>query len=203
MSTIAERTWTELLGAHDWLALTSAYQHQPGERTAAALLAALEPAACEVTSTIKCDKPLDPDDVRQQYQLALLETARRLPLDCSPAWIPVRLLQRARRRTVKWVAQQRRGSGLELHDYILAMTPVEVEALDGVDVSAEHPIYRHVVLGESYELQAQRLGISTDALYQRVSRDIHRLKALRSEGKLDSVADELERLAGSGQSRLA
>lgn len=194
-SKIVQRTWTELLGDHDWARLVGDYRQRPCAATSHRLLAALEPAAKEVCRALRAlEGGGDHEDIWQQYQLELLSTARGLHTAGEEEWITIRLLQGARRKVSRWLRRQRRQEGEALTVRQLAPGTVEEAALEGLDPKIAHPLYRRVLLGERYDAQARRLGISVAALRKRVSRDLKHLRLLRASGRLDSIAGELGRL---------
>lgn len=196
MPSIAQRTWTELLGDHDWVDLLTAYKESPTPVTASRLLDALAPAAREICLSMRPgEASADAEDVWQQYQVAVLTAAVDLDTGGAAQWIPIRLLQRARRTVSRWLKEERRQSAAKLPESLASDSNVEEEALNLVDTEATHPLYRYVVLGEPYELQAQKLGVTADSLRHQVARDVRRLKQLRDAGDLESLVDELERLA--------
>jgi len=166
---------------HDWNALIDAYQQNPSPQTSEPLLTALKRPARRFCSSLPHVPPVIlADDLWQEFQLTLLDQARTIRPQQAPHWTAIRLLQRTHRAIWDWLCDQDCVKTVPLGDNVPANVNVEAMALAGLEMTEEDPLYRKYILGESYEAQARRLGISAATVRQRARRRKEQLRAERA-----------------------
>lgn len=169
---------------HGWNALLCAYQETRSPAASGPLLEALKRPARHFCAGFE---PLPPvvgwEDIWQQFQVSLLQGALRLRPQRAPHWTAIRLLQRAHRSTYQWIRKQTRVKTEPLGRNLPSSSNVESEAIAALEAWEQEPLYRKLVLGESYELQARHLGVSAASLRQRASRRARELRAERLRGE--------------------
>lgn len=175
---------TDAFVGPDWKALVCAYQASPSAATSTPLLAALEPGARWCLETLAPDLVVDADDLWQQLQLSLLERALELELSLSPQWIPVRLLQEARRSVRRYQRQQRLVETEPLDPGLVDDLDVEEQVASALAATTRGgPVFRKAVLKERYTEQARREQVTPAAMWQRASRERARLRRRLSATK--------------------
>ena len=90
-------------------------QYQLGDRNlwGPVLLEMLAPALASVAAEIVAAIPTDEeDDFCRQLVLETLHVAARTSTECSPRWLKLRIVRRARRRAVLWLLRDRRAAAV-------------------------------------------------------------------------------------------
>lgn len=169
---------------HDWNALVRAYQQRPCPATSTPLLDAIEQPARHFWASLDPMPPtVDEEDIWQQFQVNLLEAAAGMVAQPAGHWTAIRLLQRAHQETWRWMSRQVRIRTRPLRPDIVGNADVLSQPLEALADVTTDPLYRKVVLGEPYELQARRLGVTATSLRQRASRRARELRAARQGGE--------------------
>lgn len=167
---------------HDWNVLVVAYQQHPSPETSDPLLRALErPARRFCRSLPQLPPVIVAEDLWQEFQLALLDQARTIKPQEAPYWTAIRLLQRSHRAIWEWLCEQDCLKTVPLGDNVPADVDVAAEALARLEMTDQDPLYRKYILGESYEEQARRLGISAATVRQRAKRRKEQIRGDHTE----------------------
>jgi hypothetical protein len=178
----AEPLGTDWFVGPDWVGLLRRYQASPSGQTSTPLLDAL---ASGITWCIESISPpvagAGLEDLRQQLILELLEVALVLEPSTAGPWIPVRLLERARREAFRWSRRQSWPPAEPIDPLMASAHAFEPGVLAKVSpVAASGHLFTKAVDGISYAEQARLLGVSAATIRKRASRERIRLRAKRA-----------------------
>lgn len=162
----------------DWKALLREYQEASNSATSSVLLDALEPGVSWCLETMPSATAVnDICDMRQQLLLELLEAAAVLGPDTPTEWIPVCLLEQARRKVFRWLHRQGWLETEPIHPLLPAPGDLETDVLHRLNhVATDGHLYRKAIHGERFVEQARDLGVLPATVRKRASRERQRLR---------------------------